>query len=172
MIKIWIITMALVSFLHAGWFDDLFGFNSTPPFKVDINMSKAGNIAEKEFKIKKEQYYTMSFTFYTKDKVEYLKMLDFLAGTRHVGIKKRSAIPIPIKITILKTDKKKKYIILKSQYITNNISSWNGKKISRNISNVYLKKGIYKMKVESLEDFPELKNINMSLIVKKIRTKK
>ena len=53
MIKIGVITMALVSFLNAGWFSGW--FDTTPPFIVDVNLGQTGYIAQKEFKIKKNK---------------------------------------------------------------------------------------------------------------------
>jgi len=46
MIKIGVIIMALVSFLNAGWFANLFDSTPTPPVAVPIDLSKKGSTAE------------------------------------------------------------------------------------------------------------------------------
>lgn len=63
MIKIGVITMALMSFLNAGWFANLFDKTPTPPIYIPIDLSKAGDTIEGEFRIKEKWSYFMSLKF-------------------------------------------------------------------------------------------------------------
>jgi len=63
MIKIGVITMALVSFLNAGWFANLFDSTPIPPIYIQMDLSKPGDTIEGEFRIKEKWSYIMSLQF-------------------------------------------------------------------------------------------------------------
>lgn len=63
MIKIGVITMALVGFLNAGWFANLFDATPTPPIYIQMDLSKPGDTIEGEFRIKEKWSYFMSLQF-------------------------------------------------------------------------------------------------------------
>ena len=50
MLKIGVITMALLSFLNAGWLGNLFDSMPTPYYTMPIDLSKAGNVAETDIR--------------------------------------------------------------------------------------------------------------------------
>ena len=50
MIKIGVITMALLSFLNAGWLGNLFDSMPTPYYTMPIDLCKAGNVAETDIR--------------------------------------------------------------------------------------------------------------------------
>lgn len=170
--------MALVSFLNAGWFDGWFA--TTPPFRVYVDLGKTGNIAEKEFKIKKDKTYVLSLgykTTYEKEQEdnhkERNKVTKILFGKYRINGKGGKYIgdgyrtPIPIKITITETDKRRRPFIFEKTYYTSNGSQYTYKNM--NLDFIKLVEGSYKIKIEILEGFPELNGIPIYININNIR---
>ena len=63
MLKIGVITMALMSFLHAGWFGDLFDSTPIPPIAVPIDLSQSGSMVETEVRVEEKGTYYFSLRF-------------------------------------------------------------------------------------------------------------
>jgi hypothetical protein len=70
MLKIGVITMALMSFLHAGWLTNLFDSMPTEPIRIPINLSKAGSVAETEVRVEEKGAYYFSLWFLYTDEIE------------------------------------------------------------------------------------------------------
>ena len=85
MIKAGVIIIALVSFLNAGWFRDVFSlirihFDSSMavPLQVPIDLSKKGVIVDREFKVKETRGYVMEFRLLSAD----MKKNDYHEATK------------------------------------------------------------------------------------------
>ena len=174
MIKIGVITMALVSFLNAGWLSGW--FDKTPPFVVDINLGQTGYIAEKKFKIKKGKTYVLGLTYDTSyEKVQEdpteRRMVDrILFGkyrTDEKWITNGYRISIPIKITISGTTIEKKPFIFEKIYFTSD--GLKTATFNMHLDNIKLAEGSYKIEIEILDGLRELVGIPMYIIVRNIR---
>jgi len=183
MLKIGVITMALMSFLHAGWLGNLLGFTPTPPIRLPIDLSKAGSIAETKVTVKEKGTYYFSFVFlYTdevKDGIRDAKRAKKIAGynayepvsgkqTRHYPLylaKEDSqglvddnynldGTIIPIKLIFSKMEKDGTKIMIKDEiYQTKGSYS-----LTREFEKFRLEPGRYSIKIENLEGILEMEN--------------
>ncbi|PHQ92152.1 MAG: hypothetical protein COB42_02345 [Sulfurimonas sp.] len=178
MIKIGVITMALLSFLHAGWFSGW--FDTTPPFRIYVDLGKTGSVAEKEFKITKDKTYVLSLgykTTYEKEqednhkernkvtKILFGKYRTNGKGGKYIGNGYRT--PIPIKITITETDKKRRPFIFEKTYFTSDglPTSY----FDMRLGHIKLVEGSYKIEIEILDGIQELVGIPIYVTLNNIR---
>ncbi|WP_291750926.1 MULTISPECIES: DUF5625 family protein [unclassified Sulfuricurvum] len=159
--------MALMSFLHAGWFGDLFDSTPTPRHTMAIDLSKAGNVAETDIRIdEKYSVYVELYYDYRKQKIggdRYGEIIEKYFG-RH------KAFPIfPIKLTVLKYEKTGTSIVVDKIYYTNSLGRTYS---SREINEFKLQEGAkYHIKVETVEDYPELAELNVEVAIGYYKTK-
>ncbi len=174
MIKIGVITIVLVSYLHAGWFSGW--FDPTPSFSVDMDLGKTGYTAEKKFKINQDKSYVIGLSYrttYEKEQEdnykERNKVTKVLFGEYRTtkGWVNVDRTPIPIKVTITKIDKPRKAFSFEKIYFTDKGKQYSYKDM--NLDFIELVEGSYKIKVEILEGVSELKGIPISIKVKNIR---
>lgn len=96
MLKIGVITMALLSFLNAGWLGSLFDSTPTPPISVPIDLSQAGSVVEMDVRIKETWGHDFLLDFVYKadgsvniDAKKVRKFLGFNSYDPHDGVKLR-----------------------------------------------------------------------------------
>ncbi len=167
MLRIGVITMALMSFLHAGWLGNLFDSTPTPRYTMPIDLSKAGNVAETDIRID-ERYgvYVELFFDYRKQKINldrYRQIVDKYFG------RDRHSLPIfPIKLTVLKYEKTGTSVVADKIYYTNMRTS----DLDRRIDSFALQEGSkYHIKIETVEDYPELADLNVEVAIGYIKAK-
>lgn len=164
--------MALLSFLNAGWLSDLFDSTPTPPVYIPIDLSKKGNVAEMVIRSDDSEvtrYFSLIFATRIDGKYElgidhwiyrFLKIFD---GNSIEGTK------TPVRLTIYRLEKEKEPVLLLDKTIeaverNGGIGILNGQKGSywrRYIYSKELSQGYYRIKLENLQDFPELKDIDI-----------
>ncbi len=159
--------MALLSFLNAGWLGNLFDSTPTPRYTMAIDLSKAGNIAETDIRIdEKYSVYVELYYDYRKQKISgdrYGEIIDKYFG-RH------KLFPIfPIKLTVLKYEKTGTTMVVDKIYYTNSLGRTYS---SREIDEFKLQEGSkYHIKVETVEDYPELAELNVEVVIGYIKAK-
>lgn len=159
--------MALLSFLHAGWLGNLLGFTPTPYYKMPIDLSKAGNVAETDIRID-EKYYTYVELYYDHRKQKISRDRYREINDKYFG--RYEPFPIfPIKLTVLKYEKNGTSIVVDKIYHT---SSLGRSYSSRGIDKFKLQEGSkYRIKVETVEDYPELAELNVEVVIGYIKAK-
>jgi len=156
-----------MSFLHAGWLSNLFDSTPTPYYAMPIDLSKAGNIAETDIRIdEKYSVYVELYYDYRKQKIggdRYGEIIEKYFG-RH------KAFPIfPIKLTVLKYEKTGTSIVVDKIYYTNSLGRSYS---SRGIDKFKFQEGAkYHIKVETVEDYPELVELNVKVVIGYIKAK-
>lgn len=159
--------MMSMSFLHAGWFGDLFDFTPTPYYTMPIDLSKAGNVSETDIRIDEKHYiYVELYYDYRKQKISgdrYGEIIDKYFG-RH------KLFPIfPIKLTVLKYEEIGMSIVTDKIYYTNSLGRTYS---SRGIDKFKLQEGSKcHVKVETVEDYPELADLNVEVVIGYIKAK-
>lgn len=162
--------MALMSFLYAGWFGDL--FDSTPKtyHMVPIDLSKVGNVADfmlRSVDSEKGGHFSLYFVIRKDGKQLY--------DNRHwinefvLGGQKREGVSTPIRLTIYRIEQDGEAILFYDKTIE--AKGWsgtggymNGAEVTywmRNIDVFSLPKGKYSIRLENIKEFPELKEIEM-----------
>ena len=183
MMKIGIIAMALVSFLHAGWFANLFYSTPTPPIEVPINLSKAGSTIDIEIRVKERGAYYFALEFLSTDEVKNgirdVNIAKKIAGCNsydsHTGEQRRicnyksaknqlgslidetynsDGTIIPIKLTLFQIlNDGTKRLIEDKVYQTKGSYS-----NTRDFERLILEKGKYSIRVENIKSILEMKN--------------
>ncbi|OHD97342.1 MAG: hypothetical protein A3K14_01300 [Sulfurimonas sp. RIFCSPLOWO2_12_FULL_36_74] len=168
MIKIGVITMALMSFLHAGWLGDLFDSTPTPYYKMPIDLSKAGNVAETDIRIDEKHYVYVMLSYDPREQKisrdRYGEISD-----KYFGDEIKPTLPIfPIKLTVMKYEKTGTTVIVDKIYHTNTQRA----SATRHIDEFKLQEGAkYHIKVEAVEDYPELADLNVEVVIGYIKAK-
>ena len=159
--------MALISFLNAGWFGNLFDSTPTPRYTMAIDLSKAGNVAETDIRIdEKYSVYVELYSDYEKQKINLDRYREL--KTKYFG--KDKPLPIfPVKLTVLKYEKTGASIVVDKIYYTNLLGRTTS---SRGIDVFNLQEGSkYHIKVETVEDYPELAEFNVEVAIGYIKAK-
>jgi hypothetical protein len=174
MLKIGVITMALMSFLHAGWFGDLFDDTPKPPIEVPIDMSKAGTVADfviRSNDSEKYRVFSLYFVRFPLGKVGYGSepwLDDFIGHGPDRGT------TTPVKLTIYRIEKDKEPIQFYEATIeargrdSRGFYLLDGRKMAfddRWVDEMRLPKGKYRIQLENIKEFPELKRIEMYFAV-------
>ena len=182
MLKIGVITMALLSFLNANWFTNFFDDTPTLPIEAPIDLTKPSKI-EMKVRIKKKEPYHATLVFKYKDYHDAKKIRKFIGyngydpydGTplnqyKYDFVKKDLAgggvyidenynpdgTTVPIKMTIYKLgENDTRTLFLEKTYQTRG-SNGSGSGLFREFAYLSLEKGRYLFMVENLNGFPEL----------------
>jgi len=172
--------MALLSFLNANWFTDLFDDTPKPPIYVPIDMSKTGKVAD--FIIRSddsEKYRVFSLYFATRVDGKYdfhrnswiYKFLGHgpIDGAASPCYNMDGTIT-PVKLTVYRLEKSKEPKLLFDKTIDTcgginggifKINGQKGRYERRGLLMTELPKGKYRIKLENLKSFPELKKIEI-----------
>jgi len=167
MIKIGVIIMALVSFLNAGWFANLFDSTPTPPIAVPIDLSKKGSTAEVVIRSDdsdKSRYFSIYFVM---DAPGVSGAIDNYLLETFTGHGSGQGIKTPVRLTIYRIKKDKEPILFLDKTIEaagrdSTAFEINGQKViyrDRYIYATELPEGKYRIRLKNLQDFPELKEI-------------
>lgn len=168
MLKIGVITMALMSFLHAGWLGNLFDSTPTPRHTMAIDLSKAGNVAETDIRIDEKYSVYVDLVYdHRKQKVSlerYSKISD-----KYFGDETKPTVPIfPIKLTVMKYEKNTTTVIVDKTYYTNTRRASG----TRHIGEFKFQEGAkYHIKVEAVENYIELADLNVEVAIGYYKTK-
>jgi len=163
--------MALMSFLHAGWFGDLFDDTPKTYHTVPIDLSSAGN--ETKFILRsvdseKGGYFSLYFVIPESSSQHYDLLHDFIFGGQ-----KREGISTPVKLTIYRIEQDNNSTLFYDKTIESKGWSGTGGYIDgkhatywmRTIDVLNLPVGKYSIQLKNLKDFPELKGIEMYFAV-------
>lgn len=159
--------MALMSFLHAGWFGDLFDSTPTPRYTMPIELSKAGNVAETDIRIDEKHYVYVDLVYdHRKQKVSLDRYREL--KSKYFGSDRHSLPIFPIKLTVMKYEKTGASIVVDKIYYTNTRMSSS----DRLIDEFILQEGAkYHIKVETVEDYPDLAELNVEVAIGYIKAK-
>lgn len=167
MLRAGIITMLLISFLHAGWLGYLFDSTPTPPISIPIDLSKAGSVVETEISIKEKRGYIFALHFsyigHKKDggidTDKLYKILGNASYDAHTGVRIPSGIPIHIKLSIYKlNDNNSRTMIIDDDYITRGYDESSSTYMSRYINIITLAEGKYFIRMQTNENISVLKD--------------
>jgi hypothetical protein len=152
-----IILVALLCSIYAVY--TLVG-TTTPPYEIEIDLSKKGNVYETTVKIKEKTTYYLLLGFVVKpsdNSTELYQTYDFLGETGYkIDTKEEvsNGTIIPIKLTIYKTNNKElKELIVDNIYQTKGYYAYSSSGIERRMASLVLDEGIYSIRLETLEDF-------------------
>jgi hypothetical protein len=143
----------------------------TPPYKIKIDLSKSGNVYEALIKIKNKGLYDFDFMFIVKrheeDKsVDRHRVREFTNGLHNNG----AMIPVKLSIYKLSGDNEKERII-DDIYHTNGTNGSMDYALIRRINPTILDKGIYQVRLETLEDFEFLSGREIYLEIRQWKVK-
>ncbi len=197
MLKIGVITMALLSFLNANWFTDLFDDTPTIPIAVPIDLTKPSKI-ETKVRIKEKESFFATLSFRYKDYHDAKKIRKFIgynvydpysgksiAKYKYRFVKKDLAgggvyidksynpdgTTVPIKMTIYKLgENDTRTLFLEKVYQTKG-SNGGGSGIFREFAYLFLEEGKYLFIVENLKGFPELQGREVVFMIHLVHTK-
>ena len=188
MFKIAMIVMALSTTLFSNWFTNLFDSTPTPTITIPIDLSKAGTIVDMEFRVNYDEstYFSLDFSFITDkvdNDVDYKKVKKFLGingysyendkkitvgdyarAKRELGniVDKKYNLDgtiVPLRIVLSKMeDNATLSTFLDKTYNTRGENGGDTSSLYREFLNKYLEKGKYKLVVENLKSFKELKD--------------
>jgi hypothetical protein len=138
-----------------------------PPYQLTVDLSKKGNIYDTEIRIYDEGTYEFQFKFivkrYEEDKgMDRDKMWEFL------GDQRTSGTIVPVKLGIYKLSDNKKERIIDDIYNTNGMAYY---ALIRTIKVASLDKGIYQIRLETLEDFEFLVSREIYLEIRQFKRK-
>ncbi|AFV96976.1 DUF5625 family protein [Sulfuricurvum sp.] len=188
MLKIGVIIMALMSCLHAGWFGDLFDDTPKPPIEVPIDMSKAGIVADfvirsddsekyRDFWLVFVRYPSGKYREEIKDSTPWLD--EFIGGgTRNIDGSEIKGTITPVKLTIYRLEKDKEPTLFYEATIeaggrdARGFYLLDGRKMAHDmrwVKEMRLPKGKYRIRLENLKAFPELKEIEMYFAIHGMR---
>lgn len=150
----------------------LFLYNHDLPKRTNIDLSKAGNKAELQAKVNREDHFSVSFEFYKNIDENGKAIRDpelniFLYGSDYIG-SGNGGMVIPMKVTVYKINNHQKENILSKEYNTQSIHGW-GPTIERKITDyndLILPKGTYLIEAETLQDFEFFKDRKVDLVFK------
>ncbi|EGW22060.1 DUF5625 family protein [Methylobacter tundripaludum] len=122
--------------------------------KMPIALHQAGSVAEADFEIAQDDRVTLQLRFFVNDQPDDRKrLLAFLGG---FGETKTS---IPIKVRITKhISPKEDLAILEKTYPATKLAGYGAKELNRLIDDLTIKSGKYRIRLETIEEFPELSN--------------
>ncbi|MDR2790393.1 MAG: DUF5625 family protein [Campylobacteraceae bacterium] len=146
-----------------------FGY-PTPPHKIKIDLSKSGNVYETMIKIREEDLYHFQFRFITKRYKED-KGIDRDKVMKFTGALHTDGTMIPVKLSIYKLSGNKKERIIDGIYNTSGINAAMAYALIRRIEVDRLDKGIYQIRLETLEDFEFLVGREAYLSIRQWKTK-
>ena len=193
MIKSGIITMVLLSSLHANWFTNFFDSTPTPTISFPIDLSKASSFVESDVRVEEDgaYYFTLEF-LYTgeiKDGVRDYAIARKISGfncysvatgkkyktssyeVMYRDLKKDGLIinhtydadGTVIPIKITVYDKSRKKLILNEKYNSKGFFSESKYYIDRDIVMIKMKKGKYSIKIENLKGIKEMQARNANI---------
>jgi len=198
MFKIGVIIMALSASLFGNWFTNLFDSTPTPTIKIPVDLTKAGVIVDMEFRVDYDEStcFALDFSFITDkvdNDVDYKKIKKFLGmnGYLYESDKKITVADyarakrelgnivdenydldgtrVPLKITLKKVEGN--VTVLEKIYSTRGTNDGSVSSINREFLLEHFKQGKYKLKVENLNRFRELKNRHIEFRIRSNKIK-
>lgn len=131
----------------------LWNSTPTPPLIIPFALHQAGTVLETDVEIEEGHRTVLDFRFYVNDQPGNRDwLLTFLGAFRESGT------PIPLKMQITKHEISKDVVILEKIYTTVGTSSLGQTSFDRQIDKLDLKAGIYRVRLETMEAFPQLSN--------------
>jgi hypothetical protein len=123
----------------------------TPPLIIPFALHQAGTVLETDVEIEQGHRTVLDFRFYVNNQPGNRDwLLTFLGAFRGSGT------PIPLKVQITKHETSKDVVILEKIYTTVGTSSLGQTNFDRQIDKLDLKSGIYRVRLETIEAFPQL----------------
>lgn len=167
--RFFISLLCIAAAIFIAW---LFLYNHDLPKRTNIDLSKAGNKAELQAKVNREDHFSVSFEFYQdvdeNEKIIRDTELDiFLDGSDDIR-KTNGGMVIPMKVTVYKINNHQKENILSKEYNTQSIHAA-GPTIERKITDyndLILSKGTYLIEAETLQGFEFFKDRKVDLVFK------
>ncbi|MDR1614897.1 MAG: DUF5625 family protein [Campylobacteraceae bacterium] len=138
-----------------------------PPYLLAIDLSKSGNVYETDIRIYDEGLYDFDFKFIVKRSKED-GGADRAIVSSFTGNPHSNGTMIPVKLSIYKLNKDdEKERIIDDIYHTNGRNGSTSNSIIRRIKPTILNKGIYQVRLETLEDFEFLVGREIYLEIRK-----
>lgn len=148
----------------------LLDITPTPPIKIPIDLSKAGSVVETEFRIAQDDRIKLGLYFFINDKPgdrERLLRLVLKSGA--------SEILIPLKIKINKhTTAGKDEVLVEQIYLNNSLKAegFTSKYFVRTIDRLNISSGTYRLRLETMESFPQLADTPVEFRIYYVRAPK
>lgn len=166
--------MALMSFLHAGWLGNLFDDTPKPPIEVPIDMSKAGVVADFVIRSDDSEKTRVFSLYFVNGTTGNYKTTNKEWLEKFVGHGDVIGTITPVKMTIYRLEKDKEPVVFYEGTIeaggthARGFELLDGRRMTyhnRTFKWISLPKGKYRIQLENLKDFPELKGIEMYLAI-------
>ena len=200
MLKIGVITMALLSFLNANWFTDFFDSTPAPAIYIPIDLTKPSKI-ETKVRIKEKRSFFATLSFRYKDYHDATVLQKFIgynvydpysgksvAKYKYRFVKKDltgggvyidesynpDGTTVPIKMTIYKLGENgTRTLFLEKTYQTKGHNGGGSGNVGmfRDFAYLLLEKGRYLFIVENLKGFPELQGREVVFVIHLVHTK-
>lgn len=137
--------------------------------KMPIDLYQAGNVAEANFEIPQDDRVALHLWFFINDQPnDRSRLLDFLGNV----LKPEKEVSIPLSVKLIKHVDSKESIILDKTYITTGLGRSSSARLTRLVDNLTLKKGDYRIRLETLKAFPQLTNTKTQFELYYIRAPK
>ncbi|SJM93437.1 DUF5625 family protein [Crenothrix polyspora] len=122
-----------------------------------IALHKAGNVIETDFKIEQDDKISLKLRFFVNDQPgDRNRLLDFLGREAGIGFSVPQTVTVPLKIKIIKYTDVKKSVILNKTYTTTGLVSSGETTLDRLIDKLSITSGNYRIRIETIKDFPQL----------------
>lgn len=156
--KLIIITCLITMTTGFSFYRSLFPFHVSMP----IDLSRAGSVAEVVLNIQREDRYKFSLEFMSlKERAPIDTHLRTILGD--LPYENPIGITIPIRMTIVKLQAKEQLPVIDKIFNTKGVSGIAEKTILRDFTVLSLQPGEYKLRIESIGDFPELTQVPITL---------
>lgn len=172
--KIGVIVMALFGLLNAEWLSGFFDSTPTPYYTMSIDLSKAGNVVESDIRIDKKYSVEILLDLYSYTRMKAANKTSQASRDKYAQIQEKyfggmgNSLPIfPIKLTIEKYGIHDMETVVDQVYYTNLRTTTS----SRLIGEFKLQNGKYHVKVETVEDYPELAYLDVVVEIDYVRAK-
>lgn len=138
--------------------------------EIPIALHKAGSVAEADFEIAQDDGIELLLFFSVNDQSDNRKHLrEFLDNEPRVG--NAEGIPVPLKVKLVKYTDTIESVVLDKTYVTTR-RVWVGQNLLiRQVDTMPIKSGRYRIRLETIEAFPQLSNTKVQLEIYYFRRK-
>jgi hypothetical protein len=169
------------TYYHGIWLWGLFmcltGCSFVHPNNIIISepiaLHKAGSVVEANFEIKQNDSVRLHLWFFVNDQPgDRNRLLDFLGRNPMISYSVPKSVIVPLKVKLIKYIDTKESVILDKTYATSGLAEIGKNQLSRRIDKWSIESGSYRIRLETIEAFPQLANTKVQFNLYYIRAPK
>jgi hypothetical protein len=138
-----------------------------------IALHKAGSVVEANFEIEQNDSVGLHLWFFVNDQPgDRDRLLDFLGRFPMITYSVPKSVTVPLKVKLIKYIGTKESVILDKTYATSGLEQIGKNQLSRRIDMWRIESGSYRIRLETIEEFPKLSNTKVQFTLYYIRAPK